>query len=55
MKMVKNASMGRQLQIQLLALMSFGTFGEGCTVAECIAVMVVGIIIAGWENEVGGG
>ena len=29
------------------------TFGEGCTTAECVAVMVAGIVIASWENEVG--
>ena len=28
--------------------------GEGCTMADCVAVVVAVIAIACWENEVGG-
>ena len=53
-KRSKTQARGRRLQIRLLASMSFGMYGEGCTAAECVAVMVAGIVIASWENEVGG-
>lgn len=61
MKTVKNASTAAATPNPIDSLNVLVDFesetpvvGEGCTTAGCVAVVVAVIVIACWENEVGG-
>lgn len=61
MKTVKSASMPAATPNPIASFNALVDFeletlveGEGCTTAGIVAVVVAGMVIASWENEVGG-